>query len=130
MDDRPIVLDASALLALLNDEAGAAAVAALLPRVSMCAVNLAEVVGKLAEHGMPEPAIRSAVDALGIAVVGFGHEKAYQCGMLRPNTKRLGLSLGDRACIALGREISARVVTADRTWAQLEESVDVEVIRR
>jgi len=124
-----VVLDASALLALLNDEPGGEQVAAELPHVSISAVNLSEAVAKLAEHGMPEPAIHSALESLGLDVVDFGRVLAYMGGLLRPPTKALGLSLGDRACIALGLHLGRPVITADHLWSQLDVGVDIQVIR-
>ena len=78
-----MVLDASALLALLQNEPGADAVAAVLPSGVMSAVNLSEVVGKLVDHGMPADAIRNALDGLPIDVHAFDHAAAYEAGELR-----------------------------------------------
>jgi PIN domain nuclease of toxin-antitoxin system len=97
--------------------------------VQISAVNLSEVVAKLAEHGMPEPAIHSALEGLGLKVIDLDRDLAYRAGMLRPPTKALGLSLGDRACLALGLQSDAPVVTADRVWSELELPFDVLVIR-
>ena len=129
MSDPTPVLDASALLAMLNDEPGGERVADMLPQVQISAVNLSEVVAKLAEHGMPEPAIHSALEGLGLKVIDLDRALAYRAGMLRPPTKALGLSLGDRACLALGLQSDAPVVTADRVWSELELRIDVLVIR-
>lgn len=124
-----VVLDASALLALLLDEPGAPRVAALLPEAVISAVNLSEVVAKLAEHGMPEGAIRTAIDGLQLTVHGFDAAAAVQAGLLRPRTKALGLSLGDRACLALARALGRTAVTTERLWSSVDVGVDVEVIR-
>jgi len=124
-----VVLDASALLALLNDETGSEVVAQELPEALIGAVNLSEVVAKLAEHGMPEDAIHVVIDSLGVTVAPFGAPQAYITGMLQPQTRPSGLSLGDRACIALGRSRGLPVLTADRAWATLDLDVDVRVIR-
>lgn len=124
-----VVLDASALLALLLDEPGAPRVAALLPEAVISAVNLSEVVAKLAEHGMPEGAIRTAIDGLQLTVHGLDAAAAVQAGLLRPRTKALGLSLGDRACLALARALGRTAVTTERLWSSVDVGVDVEVIR-
>lgn len=129
MSDSAAVLDASALLALLNQEPGGERVASVLPDAVIGAVNLSEVVAKLAERGMPEPAIRSALDGLALTVHPFEGELAYATGMLRPATQSLGLSLGDRACLALGGLLSLPVLTADRSWKTLRLGVKVHAIR-
>lgn len=127
------VLDASALLALLNREQGAERVArALGTGVAMSAVNLSEVVAKLADLGMPEVEIRDALESLGIEFVDFDVAAAFAAGMLRPVTRAVGLSLGDRACLALGHQKGVLVLTADRSWAGLSlgaDDVAVEVVR-
>jgi PIN domain nuclease of toxin-antitoxin system len=129
MSDRAVVLDASALLALLLAEPGAARVAALLPDAVASAVNLSEVVAKLAEHGMPAGAIRAAIEGLRLTVRDFDAQAAVEAGLLRPPTKALGLSLGDRACLALARELGLPAITTERIWAGANVGVDIEVIR-
>lgn len=123
------VLDASALLALLQAEPGAARVAATLPGARISAVNLAEVVGKLAERGMPEPMIRRALAGLGLVIVPVDAEQAWRIGALRPRTRAAGLALGDRACLALAASLDLPAWTADRAWAGVEVGVRVEVVR-
>ncbi|MBK6768200.1 MAG: type II toxin-antitoxin system VapC family toxin [Ardenticatenales bacterium] len=129
MSDRLVVLDASALLALLLAEPGAARVAALLPDATVSAVNLSEVVAKLAEHGMPAAAIRTSIDSLNLDVRDFDARTAFEAGLLRPSTKALGLSLGDRVCLALARELGLPAITTERAWASADVGVAVEVIR-
>ena len=112
-----IVLDASALLAFLNGEPGAERVEARLSEGAvMSTVNLAEVVSKLTERGMPVAAIRNAVVGLGLRLEPFDEALAYESGELRKLTQRQGLSLGDRACLALGIRNSESVLTTDRAW--------------
>ena len=123
------VLDATALLALLQEEPGAETVAEAIPHASISTVNLAEVVGKLADSGMPEEAVQGALAGLGIKVIPFDEDLAYRTGLLRPLTSAYGLSLGDRACLALGQRLSQPVLTADRVWASLKIGVKVRVIR-
>ncbi len=124
-----VVLDASALLALLNSESGAESVAAVLPDAVVSAVNLSEVVAKLAEAGMPEKAIRDALLALPLTVVPFDREQAYEAGLLRPSTRGMGLSLGDRGCLSLAKRLGAPALTADKSWERLAVGVKVRVIR-
>jgi len=123
------VLDASALLALLQDEPGGTQVEPFLPGAAMSTVNLAEVVGKLSEAGMPEESIRTAVAPLGLEIVPFDEDLSYQTGLLYPLTYQHGLSLGDQACLALGLRLNHPVITADRTWSALKLKIQVRVIR-
>ena len=125
------VLDASALLCLLNGEPGAERVAEALPRSAVSAVNLSEVVSKLADAGGAQDRIELALRALHLRVVPFDEAQAMGAGALRPQTKRLGLSLGDRACLALAKHLSATALTADRVWADVADAAGarVEVVR-
>ena len=123
------VMDASALLALLNSEPGSSVVAAALPEALISAVNLSEVVGKLADAGLPEPAIGAALERLPVETVPFDREQAYAAGFLRPSTADEGLSLGDRACLSLARRLDLPALTADRRWQRVAVGVEVRVIR-
>ncbi len=124
------VLDASALLALLNREPGAERVAeALAAGACMSAVNLSEVVAKLAEIGMTEAEIHEAIDPLGLDVAPFGAADAFATGLLRPASRAAGLSLGDRACLALGRRRGLPVLTADSAWSVLDPGAGIEMLR-
>lgn len=114
-----MVLDASALLALLQHEPGSDVVANLLPRAVISAVNLSEVVAKLADRGVPRAELRLALDGLDLDVRGFDTDSAYAAGELRRTTRDAGLSLGDRACLSLAMQLGAAAVTADRAWAGL-----------
>jgi PIN domain nuclease of toxin-antitoxin system len=124
-----VVLDASALLALLNDEPGAGAVAEALPESAISAINLSEVVAKLSDAGMPEAAIRQALQGLPLGVFPFDLEQAYEAGLLRTATRNAGLSLGDRGCLSLARRLGVPALTADRTWRELALGVVIRVIR-
>ena len=124
-----VVLDASALLALLNDEDGAKEVEQVLAEAVISTVNLAEVVTRLALHGMPESDIRSVLGLLGLTSLPFDEEMAFQSGLLSPLTRAAGLSLGDRACLALAIERKAPALTADRAWQAIDVEVEVRSIR-
>jgi len=126
---RETVLDATAVLALLNEEPGAGTVAALLPQAVMSTVNLAEVVSKLAEAGMPEGTIKTVLGELGLTVIPFDEDLALRTGLLRPATSQYGLSFGDRACLALGQHLHRPVLTADRMWKTLKLGVAIKMIR-
>jgi len=123
------VLDASALLALLGDEPGASEVAGALPSAVVSAVNLSEVVAKLADTGMSKSTITEALDELGLEVAPFDAEQAQAAGFLRPATHAAGLGLGDRACLALAERVGVPALTADRRWTELRLSAAVRAIR-
>jgi ribonuclease VapC len=125
-----VVLDASALMAVINREAGAEM---LTPQIMSAAatstVNLAEVHGKLLHRGFsPDDAWAAANGVVHEAVV-FTAEHAKTAGDLIIQTRALGLSLGDRACLALGIALRAPVYTADRSWKNLKLGIRVHLIR-
>ncbi|MCX8049875.1 MAG: type II toxin-antitoxin system VapC family toxin [Methylohalobius sp.] len=125
-----IVLDASAVLALVNDESGAERVlAALASECKISAVNVAEVLTRLIDCGIPQQAAKEVLDALDLVICPFDVEQAQRASWLRGVTRPLGLSLGDRACLALGQTHSALVITADRIWSQLDLDIQIECIR-
>jgi PIN domain nuclease of toxin-antitoxin system len=124
-----VVLDASAVLALLNDEIGAKIVQESLPGAIISSVNFAEVVTRLTLLGMPEKEIREALDILALDITPFGEEQAFLAGILAIKTKQLGLSLGDRACLALALKTGSTALTADKVWQALDIGVIVRVIR-
>jgi ribonuclease VapC len=95
----------------------------------MSTVNVSEVVAKLSETPMTEPMIRRALELTGLEAAEFGTELAYHAGLLRRPTRQAGLSLGDRACLALAQERGLPVLTADRAWGQLQLGIRVEVLR-
>ena len=124
------VLDASALLVLLKGEPGSdKVIAALKEGAAISAINFSEVIARLNESNMPEEAIHEALDFLELDIVGFDTQNAYQSGMLRLVTKRAGLSLGDRACLALARQLNLPAVTADRVWEGLVPDIAIQLIR-
>lgn len=124
-----VVLDASALLALLNAEPGSKEVESAIPGAAISTVNLSEVVAKLVENGMPEDAVRAVMGDIELEVYPFDLETAYRAGALRKQTRKLGLSFGDRACLAFGGRLGWPVLTTDRDWKKLDVGVEVRVIR-
>lgn len=126
---RGVVLDSSALLCLLNGEVGAAKVAEAMPLAAIGAVNLAEVMAKLRERGLTAEEAEEALGGLQLDVRPFTAAQARAAGHLRPATRALGLSLGDRACLALAAELGATALTTDRAWAALGAHAEVEVLR-
>ena len=124
-----VVLDSSALLCVLNGEAGADRVVQVLPSAVIGAANLAEVVTKLRERGLSAAEVEEVLGGLHLDVRPFTPAHAYTTGHLRPATRSLGLSLGDRACLALAAELGVPAVTADQAWSSADVGVHVEVIR-
>jgi len=129
------VLDASALLAYLNDETGAKAVEDALARGSaISAINLAEVLTKLSELGKEPAEVSEELQRRGflggsVTVLPLTADDAVVIANLHRMTKVHGLSLGDRACLGLARRLRVRALTADRAWSRLRIGVKVEVIR-
>lgn len=125
-----IVLDASALLAVLNREPGADRLTLqLLSAAASSTVNLAEVQGKLVDRGLsPDDAWEATLSPIREAV-SFTPEHARLAGDLVGQARPLGLSLGDRACLALGLALKAPVYTADRSWKNLKVGIRIHVIR-
>ena len=125
-----VVLDASALLAILNQEPGAEKLTPeLLSAAATSTVNLAEVHGKLVSRGLNLDDAWEATMSPIREAVAFTSEHARLTGDLVRQTRALGLSLGDRACLALGLASKAPVYTADRSWKKLKVSVRIHVIR-
>ena len=124
-----IVLDASALLALSLGEPGAEQVADVLADAVISAVNLCEVLTRLADLGADPRQAAQDIAARELPVIAFDPAQAILAAALRPATRHLGLSLGDRCCLALAIARKARVVTADRAWAGLDVGVGIDVIR-
>lgn len=124
------VLDASAILAVLNQEPGADQLTSDILNVAVgSTVNLAEVQGKLVKDGMaPESAWRATLYSVTEAVA-FTPEQADLAGSLIAETRPLGLSLGDRACLALAIERRSPVYTTDRLWKKLKLAIPIHVIR-
>lgn len=127
------VLDASAILAWILREPGSERVHELMESGGclLSAVNAAEIVAKLAEKNRPEAGLRQVVTHIGAKCFPFDAAQATEAGLLRPLTRHLGLSLGDRACLALARQQGSTVITADRPWLQLAEplGLTIECIR-
>jgi ribonuclease VapC len=122
-----VVLDASAVLALLQEEQGADEVEALLDGASMSSVNLSEVIQKVEQHGVETEGLEYDLEALGIEFRDFDPSMARPAAELwSPGS---GLSLGDRACLALAQKSDATAVTTDGRWAGASLPIDVRVIR-
>jgi ribonuclease VapC len=125
-----VVLDASAIMVLLNQEPGADRLTpAILSQAVGSTVNLAEVQSKLVHEGVPpDRAWRATLNSVQKAIP-FDAEHAKSAGSLIAQTRRFGLSLGARACLALALELKAPVYTADRAWRDLKVGVRIHMIR-
>ncbi|MGA8516198.1 MAG: type II toxin-antitoxin system VapC family toxin [Burkholderiaceae bacterium] len=124
------VLDSSVLLAVSKGERGAEFVIALINTKDcvISSVNMAEVATRLLDMGLPAQELNRAVAQLGVDVIDFNQEQALACAALRPLTKSAGLSLGDRACLALAKLMQGCSVTGDRAWMEIEDAVGVKVL--
>lgn len=112
------VLDASALLAWLQNEPGADEVD--LTSSVMNSVNWSEVLQKAEQNGVEVTGVREELEALGLALQGFSLEEATRAAELYPSTKGYGLSLGDRACLATALLQGGVAVTAEGAWSKLD----------
>ena len=123
------VLDASALLALIQNEPGANVVEDVISSGWISTVNLSEVITKLTDDGIAEDDIREVIESLQVNSVPFSLDQAYVAGLMRADTKMLGLSFGDRACLSLAKQLDTAAVTTDRIWTQLSIGVEIQLIR-
>ena len=124
-----VVLDASAVLALLNAEPGAAEVESVLGQAVISTVNVTEVFSRLLDWGMSPAEVEAVFAALDLEQQAFDSGLCRRAAWLRSATRAYGLSLGDRACLALGHRLGLPVLTADRTWLDLDVGVRVEAVR-
>lgn len=123
------VVDASAVIAVILREPGWEKVADVLAQARISTVNLSEVIAKLVDRSWEHERAVSTAHGMGATAVEFDVRQAIEAGWLRSVTRSRGLSLGDRACLALAIVEGARVLTADRAWAGLDLGIEIEVIR-
>lgn len=125
-----ILLDASALLAFLLNETGAHQVEKLFPQnPSMSVVNFAEVIGRADRAEIEPDQARLAILALPVTLIPLDSEIAFQVGKMEKRLRPLGLSFGDRACLATGKVMNMTIVTADRIWVKAMPELDIQLIR-
>jgi ribonuclease VapC len=125
-----VVLDASALLAYLQRERGHEVVEPVLENAALSAVNLSEVLQKALAAGVSTGGLAADLEAVGVRLYAFDAEDAAQAAQLWPSTRKLGLSLGDRACLALAKRLHVPAYTADRAWAEVKvPGVTVKTVR-
>ena len=126
---QPVVIDASAVLAYAKRETGCERVRPAIDGALISSVNFAEVIGKLALEGHDADRLGAKLVGLGLVVEPFTWADAKVTGALAPGSRTLGLSLADRACLALARRVGRPVLTADRAMAKADLCVTVELIR-
>jgi PIN domain nuclease of toxin-antitoxin system len=125
-----VVLDASAVLALVRDEAGADKVARHVGRAAISAVNLQEVIKELLVSGLDEATTRELLDELRLDVRAHDVGAAYAAAGLHAQTRQYGRGLGDRSCLALAVQLGVPALTADREWKKVGvQKLKVEHIR-
>lgn len=123
-----VVLDASAILALLKNERGASKVAGVIADASVCAVNQAEVVSHFVHLGAPIEDVRAMLGALPYTVVAADDGMAWEAGSLRAVTSSAGLSLGDRFCLALAKRLGVAAYTANKAWRDVAAEVAAKAV--
>ena len=124
-----VLVDASAVLAVILGERGGAEIAGLLNGARISAVNLSEIYRRLGDGEMPFDEILAVVALLNLEVVMFGERQAVETARLMALTRHIGASFADRACLALALESQLPVLTADRRWSDLNLPIDIRQIR-
>ena len=127
--DGPFVLDASAVLALLIEEPGADEVESVLDGALMSSVNLSEVVQKSEQHGSDTEGLEFDLEALGLSFRPFDVAQARTAADIWARAPAAGLSLGDRACLALAEVVGGTAMTTDRLWAEAPLEIRIRVLR-
>lgn len=121
------VLDASAILAILFDEPGREIAMTAAGDAAVSALTVAEVATRLIDTGQSLPGIAEIVAEFEFAVHAVGSDEAFDIAGLRDQTRRAGLSMGDRGCLALARRLGLPAITADRAWSRVADELGVEV---
>ena len=123
------VIDASAVLAAIQNEQGAEYVKKHIDRCVISSVNWSEVLQKLSNSGSEVEKIAAYLNALGLRVIDFTEDDGRISASLWSSCKSLGLSLADRACLATGLRLKTKIITADRVWGELEIKSQIHLIR-
>jgi ribonuclease VapC len=125
----PCVLDASVILAAILGELSSDQAEGWMAGSCVSTVNVSEVFAKLLDKGFPPEAIIESIEAMKLDARSFDPDLAKETGLLRGPTRHAGLSLGDRACLALASQLGLPAATADRAWGNLDIGVQIELIR-
>lgn len=128
-DKEKWVVDASAVLAAIQDEQGGKYVKNHIDRCVISSVNWSEVLQKLSSSGSEADKIDAYLNALGLRVVDFTEDDGRISASLWPSCKSLGLSLADRACLATGLRLKTKIITVDRVWKKLDIKSQIHFIR-
>lgn len=123
-----VVLDASALIAMLKGEKGASKVAGAIAGARVSSINYAEVVSHFVHAGMPPHEVDAMLQPLPMEVVSADRALATLAGRLRSVTAEAGLSLGDRFCLALAQRDGLPAWTSDQSWKKVADAVGVKVV--
>jgi ribonuclease VapC len=129
MNQNQLLLDASALLATLYNETGGDYVEQVLDTCIISSVNWSEVLQKINRSGGDINTVSRSLTALGLQIIDFTEQDAKLAASLFEDTKKLGLSLADRACLATGIRLNAKIVTADRIWREVACDLQMHFIR-
>jgi ribonuclease VapC len=125
-----VVLDASAVLALIRDEPGADKVVPHIGQAAISAVNLQEVIKEMLLSGLDDSTIRELLGELRLDVRSHDVDAAYAAASLHAQTREFGRGLGDRSCLALALQLGVPALTADREWKKVKiKNLKVEHIR-
>lgn len=124
-----VVLDASAVLAVLFREPGAEFVTERAYGGILSSVCYSEILVKLLDRSLPLEDAERLMRRLTLDIVPFDTELAELAASFRSHTRALGLSFADRACLALGLKSGLAVLTADRRWTEASVGVIVQLIR-
>lgn len=126
---KSVVLDASALIALIYEEKGMELVEKHMPHSLISSVNMTEVASYMIKQGMPELQVIKLLEDLGLKVIDYDFSLAMTAAKLIKKTAAKGLSLGDRACLALAIHQNLDVLTADKVWSQFDLGIEINLIR-
>ena len=124
-----IVFDSSVVIAILKQDPGFSTAESSISDALISTVNMSEVATYLARNSVPKDTIQEVLASFPIQVVPFEESLAIQTGCLYSSCKHLGLSLGDRACLALALSRKMPVLTADRVWSKLDLGISIQVLR-
>lgn len=127
-----VIFDASALLALINNEEGANKLEPLIGNIIMSSVNVSEVAGKVYDilGNEDEEQCKLSIEPFVHSIIEFDKTQSYLAASLKHKNKHKGLSLGDRACLAMAMQLELPVYTADKVWGELDlPNIKINLIR-